>query len=437
MDNFNNFLVILSSISFNLPSVENIIEIIFFFLLIFSSALISGSEVGFFSLTPTILETFKNSKSKNDKKILDSLNEPDKLLATILIANNFVNIAIILITTKITTDVINFPDQKWIKFLIEVVFITFVLVLFGEITPKIYANRYKKSLIRMMVFPLSFLQKIFYPLVYILIKFTKVANKKIQGKNELSMKDLSFAIDMTSDSTKNEKKILKSVVNISNIEVREIMTPRVDVITLNSSFKLSVVKSIIADACFSRIPVYEDELDNIIGVLYIKDLIKFLNKDNYFNWQSFIRPAYFVPENKKVDDLLQEFRTKKIHLAIVSDEYGGFSGIVTLEDTIEEIVGEINDEYDIPDNLFEKISEFQYVVDGKLLLNDFQRLLNVNYSFFDENKGDAETVAGLILEIIGDFPNKNQLIKYKNIEFKIISINNRRIEKIDVKIQKK
>jgi len=281
-----------------------------------------------------------------------------------------------------------------------------------------------------MVYPVYILGKVVYPLASILVSSTNIVNRKLQKANSLSMVDLSYAIDITSEPSQNEKKILKSVVNLSTTEVRQIMTPRVDVVAIEKGDKLSVVKKTIASSGFSRIPVYENDLDNIIGVLYIKDLIQYLNKDNYFVWEQFIRPAYFVPENKKIDDLLQEFRAKKIHLAIVSDEYAGFCGLVSLEDIIEEIVGEINDEFDIPDNMFTKIANNQYLLDGKLLLNDFQKLTNISDTFFDSIKGDAETIAGLLLEIIGDFPNKNQKISFKNIDFFVEEISNRRIVKV-------
>lgn len=431
METISEFFSTLNAIiSFNPPDINCSIEIIIFILLIFSSALISGSEVAFFSLTPNIIKSLEESESKVEKKIIKLINKPDRLLATILIANNFVNIAIVVLATYITAFLINFADNDWLKFLIEAVAVTFIILLFGEIIPKIYANKFKKSFLLLMAIPISTLEKIFYPLATVLVRSTKIVNKRLQGSNALSMSDLSHAIDITSEPSQNEKKILKSVVNLNNIEVREIMTPRVDVVRLSKDSKLSVVKKTITESGFSRIPIYEDELDNIIGILYIKDMINSLNKDNYFEWQKFIRPAYFVPEKKKIDDLLQEFRTKKIHLAIVSDEYAGFSGIVTLEDTIEEIVGEIQDEFDISESLFSKTADNEYVVDGKLLLKDFQRMTNISDKFFDKDKGDAETIAGLLLEILGDFPTTNQKIKYKNIDFKIISVNNRRIEKV-------
>jgi len=394
--------------------------------------LISGSEVAFFSLTPLIIESMNNSKSKQESHTLKLLEKPERLLATILITNNFINIAIVVLATYITASLINFGNNSFLKFLIEAIVVTFLILLFGEIIPKIYANKFKKEFALLMTFPLVFLEKILYPFASILIKSTEIVNKRIQSKEKLSIDDISYAIDITSGHSQKEKKILKNVVNLNNIEVHEIMTSRVDVITIDYHDKLSAVKKIIAQKEFSRLPVIKDSLDNIVGILYIKDFIKVLNKDNYYEWQKLIKPAYFVPENKKSDDLLQEFRNMKIHLAVVSDEYGGFSGIVTLEDIIEEIVGEINYKHELPDNFLKKISENKYLVDGKLLLNDLQKEFNLKENFFDNITGDIETVAGLILDIKEDFPKKNNVINFQNIEFKIEETTNRRIVKVIV-----
>lgn len=395
-----------------------------------ASALISGSEVAFFSLTPNILDSILNKEQKRERQILKLLEKPNKLLATILITNTFINIAIVLLATYITSALIDFKENQLLKFLVEAILVTFFILLFGEIIPKIYANKFKMKFALFMTYPLFFLEKIFYPLSFILIKSTNIVDKRIQNTDKLSIDDISYAIDITSGQSQKEKSILKNVVNLNNIEVHEIMTPRVDVITIDYYDKLSIVKSIISENEYSRLPVIKDSLDNIVGILYIKDLINILKKDNYFEWQKLIRPAYFIPENKKSDDLLQEFREKKIHIAVVSDEYAGFSGIITLEDVIEEIVGEINDEYDLPDNFFKKVDKNKYLVEGKLLLNDLQKQLILEDDFFIDISGDVETVAGLILDITGDFPTKNQKITFKNIEFNVIEITNRRIVKV-------
>lgn len=419
----------------NPSNISVIVEIVFFVLLVFSSALISGSEVAFFSLPPSIIQKLEQSDINTEKKIYQLLQEPDKLLAVILITNNFVNIAIVVLSTYITATIIDFGDKLWLKFLVEAVFVTFVILLFGEIIPKIYANKFQKKFASFMSIPLGILQTILYPFVMILVKSTNLMNKNVQANEKLLMSDVSYAIDITSGHSQNEKKILKSVVNLNNVEAREIMVSRVDVITVEYNEKLSVIKKVIEESEFSRIPVIKDSLDNVMGILFIKDLISVINKDNYFEWQKLIKPAYFVPENKKIADLLQEFRTKKIHMAVVSDEYAGFSGVVTLEDIIEEIVGEINDEYDVPDNLLSKIDDTKFLIDGKLLLKDLQKPLNISDDFFDNVKGDAETVAGLILELNGDFPKKNQVISYKDLTFTVQLINNRRIIKILLEIK--
>ncbi len=421
---------LLSIITFNSITFLSLIEILFFILLLLSSALVSGSEVAFFSLTPENLENLKKSKSNRDKIILKHLDKSDYLLATILIANTFINIAIVILTTYISAALIDFHNNELIKFLTEAVFVTFMILLFGEIIPKIYANKNKLQFARIMAYPLYILQKIFYPLPGLLSKTTNIVNKRMQKKEKISMSDISYAVDLTIDHSKSEKKIIKSVITLSSKEVREIMTPRVDVVVLNYYDKLSKVKEIIASHEFSRLPVYKDNLDNIEGVLYIKDLVQIFEKENYHNWQRLIKPAYFVPENKKLDDLLQEFKMKKVHLAIVVDEYGGFSGIITLEDIIEEIVGEINDEFDIDENLISKIGQNKYLVNGKLLLNDLQKYLNLPNNYFDEIKNEVESVAGLILEILGEFPKQNQKIKYKNLEFQVKEISQRRIVKL-------
>ncbi len=426
---------LLSIITFNSITFFSLIQILFFILLLLSSALVSGSEVAFFSFTPENLEHLKKSKSNTDKIILKHLDKSDYLLATILIANTFINIAIVILTTYISSALIDFHDNELIKFLTEAVFVTFMILLFGEIIPKIYANKNKLQFARIMAYPLYLLQRIFYPLPGLLAKTTNIVNKRMQKKEKISMSDISYAVDLTIDHSKSEKKIIKSVITLSSKEVREIMTPRVDVVVLNYYDKLSKIKEIIANNEFSRLPVYKDNLDNIEGVLYIKDLVQIFEQENYHNWQRLIKPAYFVPENKKLDDLLQEFKMKKVHLAIVVDEYGGFSGIITLEDIIEEIVGEINDEFDIDENMLTPLDKNKYIVDGKLLLNDLQKYLNLPSNFFDEIKNEVESVAGLILEILGEFPKQNQKIKYKNLEFQVKEISRRRIVKLLLSIK--
>lgn len=424
-------------ISFNQISIASIIEIFFFIILIISSALISGSEIAFFSFSPALIDELKSSKNKRAVQILKLLGKPDILLATILIANNFINIAIVILSTYITSSLINFHNDFIFEFITQAVIVTFIILLFGEIIPKIYANKMNKKFAFLMAYPILVIQKILFPFSSILAKTSKFVDKKIQNTKEISMTDISYAIDITSGQTVHEKKIIKSVISLSNFEIREIMTPRVDVETVNFFDKLSLIKKIIAEKEFSRYPVVKDSQDDIVGILFIKDLLNIMGKDNYFEWQKIIKPAYFVPENKKADDLLQEFREKKIHLAIVSDEYGGFSGIVTLEDIIEEIVGDITDEFDTTEELIEKIDDFTYLLDGKLLLKDFQKYMNLPIDFFDDIKTDIETIAGLILEILGEIPKINQKLKYKDFEFKIKETTKTRIVKVIATLNKK
>ncbi len=436
MDTLPEFFTLLfANLTFNKPTFAGIIELVIFVILIIMSALVSGSEVAFFSLTPKNLEALKNSPQKSHIRVLRLLEKSDYLLATILISNNFINITIVVLSTYITATMIEFHNNEALKFAFEAILVTFIILLFGEIIPKIYANKYKMQFASFMANPLVFAGKIFYPLSSLLVKYSNIVNKKMQKKQTIAMSDLSYAIDITSGQSQNEKKILKNVVNFSNTEAREIMTPRVDVVTVDYNDKLSAIKKIISENEFSRLPVIKDSLDNIVGILYIKDLVRILNKDNYFDWQKNIKQAYFVPENKKIDDLLQEFRDKKIHIAVVSDEYGGFSGIITLEDIIEEIVGEISDEFDLPEDLITKIADNKYIVEGKLLLNDFSKYFNLSEDFFDEIKGDVETIAGLLLEMNGDFPRRGQTLVYKNIDFTVSEINNRRIVKVKVEIK--
>lgn len=424
-------------ITFNQISVGSLIEIFFFILLIISSALISGSEIAFFSFSPAIIEEFKSSKNKKAAQILKLLEKPDILLATILIANNFINIAIVILSTYITSSLIDFHNDLVVEFITQAVIVTFIILLFGEIIPKIYANKMNKKFALLMAYPLLIIEKSIFPFSALLAKSSKLIDKKHQKTDEISMTDISYAIDITKGQTVSEKKIIKSVINLSNFEVREIMTPRVDVVTVNFYDKLSVIKKTIAENEFSRYPVIKDSQDDIAGILFIKDLLKIIEKDNDFEWQKIIKPAYFVPENKKTDDLLQEFREKKIHLAIVSDEYGGFSGIITLEDIIEEIVGDITDEYDTNEELIKKIDDSTYLLEGKLLLKDFQKYMNLPVNFFDDIKTDIETIAGLILEILGEFPKINQKLKYKDFEFTIKETTKTRIVKVMATLNKK
>jgi len=413
----------------------SVIGLIVIFVLLIVSALISGSEVAFFSLSPTNLDYFENKQNKINKLILEMVKMPERLLATILIANNFVNVGIVVISTYMSSRLFNFSEYPYFGFIIEVVIITFMLLLFGEIIPKVYANQYAISFVIFMVRPISFLEKVFRPLSTLLINSTSFINKRFQTKKQnLSIDDISYALDITEDKITEDKKILKSIVKFGNIDVKEIMKSRVDVIAVDTLVRFKKLLSVIIESGYSRIPVYDDNFDNIKGILYIKDLLPHLQKEDKFNWQNLLRPAYFVPETKKINDLLNEFQSKKNHIAIVVDEYGGTSGIVTLEDILEEIVGEITDEADEDDIVFEKLNSNTFVFEGKTLLNDFYRIIECENDVFEELKGDAETLAGVVLEYKEEIPKKNETIKILNFDFTILAVDNRRIKKIEIKI---
>lgn len=406
-------------------------------ILLFGSALISGSEVAYFSLQPHQIEKIRQHKTKSSERAVILLKEPEKLLATILISNNFINIGIVMISTYITTSIFDFREDPLVAFLIQVVVVTFLLLVFGEIIPKIYANQNPLKFSLFISYPLIILKRVFSPVSAFLIRSTNIVNKRLSSaKQNLSMVDLSDALDLTTGFIQEDKKILKGIVKFSNIEVNEIMKPRLDVVAIDIDTKMNELIKIVNDSGFSRIPVYEETFDNIRGILYIKDLIQHLEKEDSFTWHSLIRPSYFVPGSKKINVLLQEFREKKIHLAIVVDEYGGTEGIVTLEDILEEIVGEITDESDEVAQFYSKIDDRNYIFDAKTLLNDFYKILHIQEDSFAKIRGEADTLAGLILELLGDLPNLNQVVKVYPFTFTIISVDNRRIKKVKVSLDK-
>ncbi|MBI9066198.1 MAG: gliding motility-associated protein GldE [Salinivirgaceae bacterium] len=405
-------------------------------MLLFCSALISGSEVAFFSLSPTDLFNFKDSKSSAEKTVSDLIDEPQQLLATILVSNNFINIAIVILSSYVMSTLIDFSNSPLFGFFIQVVLITFLLLLFGEIIPKIYANEYSYKFAKLMSRPLLVLTFIFKPISYLLMSSTKVIDKRFQKKQNLSINELSDALELTSEALSEDKDILKGIIGFGNIEVSEIMCPRVDVLAIEITTEFSKVIKEIVDAGYSRIPIYVKSFDDIQGMLYIKDLLPHLHNGDDFNWQELIRPPYFIPEKKKINELLSELQADKIHMAIVVDEYGGTSGIITMEDIIEEIVGDISDEFDDEESTHAKINDNNFLFDGKTLLNDFYKITEVENSVFEEIKGDADTLGGLILELKGDFPDIYDKIKYKNFIFSIEEIDKRRIIKIKTTIDR-
>ena len=395
-------------------------------LLLFCSALISGSEVAYFSLSPNDVENLNEDKSKSALLALKLLENPNKLLATILISNNFINIAIIILASFFTSQLLVFPEDSILEFLIQVVVITFLIVLFGEITPKVYANKNALWFSKIMSNPLNISNKVFSPLSLILTSSTVIIKKG------------SEAVELTTERNKNEEeqKILKSIVEFSSIDVKEIMKSRVDVIAIEQDLLFEKVIELVVNSGFSRIPVFKENFDMVKGILYVKDLIPHIEKDQDFKWQDLIRSAYFVPETKMISDLLKEFQEKKIHLAIVVDEYGGTSGIVTLEDILEEIVGDITDEFDDDENFFSILDEHSFIFEGKISLNDFLKTIKGETDYFDDVKGDADTLAGLVLELKGGIPNKGEIIKFNPYTFIIESSDKRKINRIKVQIQK-
>ena len=425
---------LISLISINNLSLELILLFILIGFLILFSALISGSEVAFFSLNPNSWK--KNNLSSSKKLIYKLLKEPNNLLATILVANNFFNVAIIILSTYITAELFNFSNSPIIEFTIQLVVVTFILLLLGEVIPKVFANQKSLLFASLMSRPVYILSKIFYPINKILVSSSTIIEKKFQTKGyKISIDELSTALEIAGDNDTNEdeKRILKSIVQFGNIDVKQIMKSRIDIISIEESFSFNKIKNIIISSGYSRIPVYKDNFDNVTGVLYIKDLLPHLKKDK-FNWKKLIRTPFFVPESKMIDDLLKEFQIKKIHLAIVVDEYGGTSGIVTLEDIIEEIVGEINDEFDDDGKVYSKLDDKNYVFEGKTPLTDIIKVLNIEADFFNEIKGDSDTLAGLILEINGKIPIKNDVIKFKNYKFTIESSDKKRVKRIKLSI---
>ena len=409
-------------------------DIFLLVILLIFSGFISGSEVALFSLSKSEIES--KSDLKSFKIITNLLEKPNKLLATILVVNNLINIGIVILFTKLGEIFFSAIESPLIKFFIEIVVATFLILLFGEILPKIYASRNNINFSRIIAYPLRILDVIFSPISLPMQKFSNYIKNKLAIQNSnISIDQISHALDLTrpEDSTKQEQKILKGIVNFGNIDTKEIMRPRIDIFALDSKLKSEEIIKSITTTNHSRIPVFDENLDKIIGVLHIKDLLPFLDKKE-FQWKELLREPLFIPENKKLDDLMLEFQEKKVHLAIVVDEYGGTSGLVSLEDVIEEIVGDISDEFDDDNLLYSKIDDQNFIFDGKTSLHDLCRIINENKNIFDQYKGDAETIAGFILEISKSFPKKNSKINFMKFIFTIESIDKKRIKQIKLTI---
>lgn len=406
--------------------------ILLVFLLAFS-AMISGAEVAFFSLTRTDLEEGLNRNGKTFSIIIRLLERPKKLLATILVANNFINIGIVILFAYIGEDIFSSIKILWLKFLLEVVVVTFLILLFGEIIPKIYASRNKVKFSELMSIPLKVLDFIFSPISLPMRQFTLAIHSKLgKQKSNISVDQLSQALELTSENatSQEEQKILQGIISFGNTDTKQVMRPRMDIFAIGIDQKYSEILEPIVENGYSRIPVYKENVDNVVGILYVKDLLPYLDRQD-FDWTTLLREPFFVPENKKLDDLMIEFKNKKVHLAVVVDEYGGTSGLVSLEDVIEEIVGDISDEFDDEDLIYSKIDDNNYTFEGKTPLKDFYKIVGFeNPSEFEEKKGEAETIAGFVLEISGIFPRLNSKISFKNYVFTIEALDRKRIKQI-------
>ncbi len=420
---------------------EAIFTTISLLLLLFFSGLISGSETAFFSLQPADLKKLQSNHGKQGNKVLKLREKPKTLLATILISNNFINVGIVVISSYLTGLLFNLNVNPVLTFLVQIVIVTSFLLVFGEILPKIYANKKPVSFTLKMVSILEILIVIFKPLSMVLVNSTSFIDKRLGKKKvDFDMSELSDAIDMTvNESTPDEeKKILKGIATFGDKEASEVMRSRVNVTAIDTEMSFDEVMELVIESGYSRIPVYEETFDHVKGILYIKDLLPLIDSPNTFNWKNLIRPAFFIPENKKINDLLQEFRQKKIHMAIVVDEYGGTSGIITLEDILEEIVGEISDEFDVENEAFhyKKLDEFTYLFDAKTLLNDLCKILNIEDDYFDASRGESDSIGGLILEMKGKIPAVGEKIKYKEFIFEIMDADERKINQIKISINK-
>jgi len=431
-----SFISLHSGVVINVPDFKIIIGLFVLLVLLFASALMSGSEVAFFSLRPDDIEKLKNNKSKKAQAALKLYIKPEKLLSTVLVANNTINIAIVLLAAFLSSEMFVF-SSKTVGFVINAVAITFLLLFFGEIMPKVYATRNHVKMSLFMAAPLTVLQKIFQPITSMLILSSSFVKKRTgTRRSNISMDDLSDALELTSDEFNEDEKILKGIVNFGNINVSAIMCPRIDVTAIDIKTGFDKIVPVIISSGFSRIPVYSDSFDTVKGILFAKDVLPYINNQGSFKWQTLLRPPYFIPETKKINDLLKEFQSKKIHMAVVIDEYGGTSGIITLEDILEEIVGEITDESDFDQLLFRKIDDKTYIFEGKILLNDFCKIMEIEEDVFEEVRGESETLAGLILELTGEIPEKDQTIKLGKFVFNIQSADKRRIKEIRVEFDK-
>ena len=440
MDYFLHFITnAFGEVSFGVITPGVAFAILLTLVLLGISGFASGAEIAFFSLSPSDISELNGSKQSRDKTIQVLREDSERTLATILITNNLVNVTIIMLCNFIFARLVNFGNAVWLQFLCITVLLTFILLLFGEIMPKVFSRQNPLAFCRRCVGGISICRRVFWPLETILLRSGILAEKVVQKENHvLSVDDLEQALELTDkNDIKDERSMLKGIIRFGDETAKEVMTSRQDIVDLDIKCSYADVLKCIVENNYSRIPVYQENEDNIRGVLYIKDLLPHLSKPATFRWQSLIRPPYFVPETKKIDDLMREFQENKVHIAIVVDEFGGTSGIVTLEDILEEIVGEINDEYDEDTKSYSKLNYNTYLFEGKTLLSDFCKVLNVDDDEFVDVEGDADTLAGLLLEIKGDFPSMHEKIDYKNYTFEVMEIGQRRISKVKVTVHEK
>ena len=416
------------------PTIGAIIAILLAVLLLYASGFVFASEIAFFSLSPVDLSEIEEGKHTSDRRISALLNDSERLLATILISNNFVNVTIIMLCNYFFASTIHFGNSVILEFLLITVVLTFLLLLFGEIMPKIYSAQNTLKFCRKAAPAISFLKKFFSPLSALLVRSSFLVNRCVAKRNyNISVDELSQALELTDKSEiSEESNILEGIIRFGEETAKEVMTSRLDMVDLEINTPYSEVLKCIVENAYSRIPVYAESRDNIKGILYIKDLLPHLGKGDNFRWQTLVRPAYFVPETKMIDDLLRDFQANKIHIAIVVDEFGGTSGIVTMEDIIEEIVGEINDEYDDEERTYVKLNDRTYIFEAKTLLSDFYKIMKADPALFEKVEGDADTLAGLLLEIKGEFPVLHERLDYGNYHFEVLEMNTRRILKVKV-----
>ena len=422
---------------FSFETVETA-KVFLLLILLICSALISGSEVAFFSLSPSYIREASTASNKSERIIAHLRKNPRRLLAIILLLNNLINIATVLVFASLTSLLFEAISQYWLQFLLEIGIITAVVLLFGEILPKVYANKNPKGFARRMALPIYALdQYVFFALTYPMSYITMILQKRLTNTTtNISVDHLSQALEMTDagETTKDEQKILKGIVTFGTTETKQVMCPRIDVFALEEQTTFGQVIQQVVDKGFSRVPIYRETIDSVIGILYVKDLLPYLEEEN-MDWNSLLREPYYVPENKKLDDLLEEFQSKRIHLAVVVDEYGGTSGVISLEDVIEQIVGDISDEFDETNISYSKLNDSTFVFDGKTSLKDFYSVLKLtNVAGFEAKKGESETIAGFVLEQLGSFPKTNTAFRFGNVVFKIEAVDRKRIKQLKVQI---